>query len=667
MLQSYRKYLYPNYPWQKYHSVLGCIYFALFLQLCLMLGVLKYPLYAGAYLGEILSISIHLVLTIALGVVLWHEKSPKIYWYFASMVCLTVLGTLWYPHQLSGLMGILSLAPYSFYFFVSTPVLIKGVLYVYEKSPHSIHYLGCVFLALTGGIVIVYNVDTGLNLDFLALTIFVCGLGIFGFEYKYMPHMPPKYKILLGVCILYMFGILFVLDNRTILYAVLGLGSIIMLFLYAVHRVLGKTLYAKTMYLIPVVTLVLGTIMLYILKPYLESSNAFFTLWLRTIFYEVMFVNMSVSDMIFGTGWGSVHMHYQQNIWVDGFMYVSANRELAQNIDYILGLGTYHSHNVLIEYLVSVGILGVGMYVALWVYLGWCVRRSIVALTFLTVYAIINITWFHMFLDMMFIAFVMAGIVVHHGAYISKVSQRIWDGVFGVTAGVLLVFNMGVYFPYMQDLSKDHISVDILQSKWHATNSLDLIHESFIWRRYILETLEFLKKGGIPEEKQVKKFVNILDILKNKSHSGNAKATFEINRFYQYIYGDIYEPSVKSDILEQIRKREYDQWSSVVLRVSDHFKNRPELANDYLLWHYDRNFDTPILEVTERLLAKNPDNAVALYWRARVLTRQGDVKNGTILFKRAFRHNVIRYIVMPYPIYANYKHLSDQQYVPPGW
>ncbi len=645
------------------------------------IGCILIPLIGIYTLHEISFILLHitaynhmlyavLINIFALILYIAHYKSDPphiIYTLFFGMSVITLIFAPFRDAWLGGIMGDIEFPIYGILFLISAPIYINAILRLCQKNIFIVPVILCTVTILRLILLIVFDITAVGNKDFESLSAYVLLIGILAsVPWHTWTNTHIGLKILMGIGIITSIYPIIILENRTAQFALIFVSLATFIWLYMIQLWVKSEKYKHILYTITPTALLMGmTVMVLIVKISTNTPDGMFnTIWIRGSFIERIITSLSWSDIIFGNGWGQSYTHIQDSIWVNGIDVTTDNKVDGSKSEVVHGLGFSHSHNNIFESLLSMGILGFIFYCGLWIYLAWCLRHRMVVLAIFSGYATLNALWYHTTMDMILIILMISAICSHDSQiyrpcirpFYTRIYQTINVGIIVVAIG----FYTLIYIPYIQALQSQKIPESAFNDQWYNGSATGLNMEVKIWRRFLLDMGKIFKKGNMPNKWAVTKFVDIVDTLKNKSNNGNIYATKELLTAYEIIF---YTPTHTHPILEAIRQREYEFWASAVLRANDQFNNRPELFTKYLSWHIDRDFHMAVMEVTKRLLAKNPDNAVAQYWRAMSLKLQGNTVEADQMFEQAFKNNVIRYQVVANDIYKKYKHLSNPIYL----
>ena len=591
-----------------------------------------------------------------------HTTPIVIYMGFFIMSLITVGFAPLRPAWLGGIIGNIEIPTYSVMMLIIAPAYIKACIHIHQKNPVLLPMGLVIFSIWRFALFNIYGEVAIVNIDFESVTSYALLIAICAsvpLSYFKNSSRWVKLAVVLGICAnIY---IVYYAGNRTAIASLMGVSIGVAVWIYALRYGVKQDKSRYVLYaLTPILAMIGATIVLYLYNTYSSNSiDALRTLWSRGLFIRQILGGMTWSDMVFGTGWGQAYTTAQDTLWVDGFGVTPNN--VFEAYDYISGWGYLHSHNNLFEAFISMGVLGFAVYCAVWVYLSWCLRYRPWVLSIFTGYLVLNTTWYHLVTDMVTLPLMMTAIIsntvsVHTFAknIYTKISEYMNMGL----AGILILFFAVVYIPYIFAAQSKQMPESAFYDTWYNGDATNMSQELYAWRVYIYEMEKGFNTDSTPQQWMVTKLVDILDILKRQSQQGNRLATREI----LYAYDRLFISPAKHPVLEKVREREYPQWASAVLRANEQFNDRPELFKSYFAWHIDRDFHTAVMEVSKRILANNPYNAVALYWRGASLREQGKTDESDALLQQAFRHGISRYHPLQKSDYEKYKHLLDPRY-----
>ena len=325
----------------------------------------------------------------------------------------------------------------------------------------------------------------------------------------------------------------------------------------------------------------------------------------------------------------------------------------------INGLGLNHIHNEIAQYLTAGGILFVALYIIMWGYVSWCARKRKFVIAILTTLCALYTVWFTFTGDII-LFLVMFGVVVSNKGTLAKETTKpiIKNAlVLYSTIGLIIyfVFASIFYIPYLKSL-ETKISKEAFYGTWYTGDKTGFRTEHYIFRNNAIKHLYALSNNKKLFQHQMTYLIDILDILKKKSSLQTPDVNLELSTIYSTLFTIKTSPQI-----EKIRQREFPNWATVTVRVMQNYPNRPELIMPYLQWHTQRGFDEAVDQITRQALTINPNNAVALYWRALLFIKHDNALGERIL-EDAYKNNINRYHVTQPEYYEKYKHLLDPAY-----
>lgn len=535
--------------------------------------------------------------------------------------------------------------------FVIVPAIIKVVDYLKSKNDNIIENMVAIFIIARAIFELIFLKTITVSYDFMAFTG-VFGLIIIAPSVNIKNITKSEILRILGVITATLMILLS--DNRTSIAMFLIIFPTVWGFSYLIKN----TAYKSAIKIIPVSLLIFSTLFI-LFGKYMDIfsyNNITNTLWQRGGFLQSAISSFDLKSLLIGNGWGSSNIFILNDSLYDGLTLTKNNNITSvAGANFILGSGINHIHNELFEYLIGGGIVALTIYILIWYKLSIFAKENIVVIALLATLSCLYSTWFTFTADIVLFA-IMIGLIAHNTTKAEIKYEKITKPYVALTSAILFLFGTFIYTPYINKFAYK-IPSELFYGTWYSGDKTGFKAEKIIIRAYAIRIINKAYNKKPIYEWEATYLIDALDTLKKKAIEGNKEAIIEL----PYIYNKLFIQTKSSDIIEQIRQREYENWATVTLLAGKNFPNRFDLTIDYLAWHTDRNFDTAVDEVTKRLLKTNPNNAVALYWRGKLFIKHNN-DLGHDMMAEAFRQNITRYQRVHPEIYNKYKHLLDPKY-----
>ncbi len=617
--------------------------------------------------------------TIVTAFLLRHQQTPQnvatVSLLFASIAIITVIFS---PFRdipfVAGIFGNIRIPLYSVSLFAIVCLSLKIIVLCRKHAP--IITLWSMFgFIVTSFTVMFIAANDMFNQDFNAVTGIISLVMICAFVDRNMwqnAHISHKILIVASICITLFFTLSN--DNRTARAVILVVPVMTLCTIYVLHKIFQRKIALRLISLLPISALMVLTLSILVAARLIDTQafegSMFRTVWLRATLWQSILQGMSWQDWIFGYGWGLSYLPSINATWVEGTGKYLGNVYTGQYVSNYLGGGFDHAHNELIQFL-GAGILSMSIYILILFRLSWDNRQRPIVIAMLTTYTTLLATWFHVTEDTIFLmlafGFLAASNTKVTYTYTPPIlikTKAIAYKYFSVFCGGILivyaVFATTIHIPYVWAVQKNKITREMYDNKWYTGFQVSGYRlESVWWRNRFNRAVYKLQNSKKSFNKEFTTYlVDMLDTMKIVAKQEGSIALYELADTYNYLF------NIRSEnlVLEKIREREYGNWATIMLMVNDELDGRPDLFVKYMRWHYHNHFDTAIYEVTKRILAKNPNNAVALYWRSAIFRRQGKMVEADAYLKKAFKNNITRYQKTTPDEYEQYKHLIDPIY-----
>lgn len=585
------------------------------------------------------------------------ESSYKITKLFILIGVLTIITAPFKEYPIGSLIGNYQQQFNSMSLFIIAPAIIKITDYLKTKNNHIVEIMVVLFIIFRGASELVFPKRITSSYDFMAFT------GLFGLAII-APTITKDFlnklniaKIIGAICALLM---VLLSENRTSIAVLIIIPISVIIFNYLCKKIVNKENTYKINQIIPVSLLILSTVFILLGSMLNILSDANFTnsLWQRGIFLQSAIEGFDLKTLLIGNGWGSTNNLILDNVWQDGIT-TTKNNLISPNLSKLIkGIGLNHMHNELFEYLISGGVIIATLYCAIWYKISKYAKNNIITISILSVITVLYSTWFTFVGDI--VLFIVMLALIAKKASTKQLQKSKYTTITYIyvsfTCIILFIFNAFIYSPYINKLNSK-LPEKLFYGSFYSTEKTGFIPEKKILRANVLNTFKKINDSEPISQQQITLMIDSLDTLKKKAIEGNKIAIFEVNALYQMLF--TYYKSNKG--IEQIRRREFNNWATTVLLADEAFKNRPELAISYLHWHTALNFDQAVDEVTKRMLIRNPNNAVALYYRG-LLFRKHKNNLGEKMLKKSFEQNITRYQRVKQEIYEKYKQYLDPKY-----
>ncbi|MGB1361474.1 MAG: hypothetical protein ACPG8V_05085 [Alphaproteobacteria bacterium] len=615
----------------------------------LISGVGLYPFITGIIL-----------LLSSFGILLLNQTEnnniTKIILIFAGLGILTIINNLFNEYSFGGIIGNINSFNYGISGFIAIPLLILIASYLYKNNKNALIILITTFILTRTLIEFFSNKSVTFSNDFLAIPGFLSLMSLL--------LLKPINEIKTdksAISIISLIGI--VISIISILFIDNNSAKLLLILTPITYLFITKTPLKKISWQIAFATPVIITILIYMVStiPNVEKYTAIETLWVRSMYLDMAISSMDIRSFFIGSGWGDSGVDVIGEKWVDGISLYPGNateNTLSSHLLAIKGMNLFHTHNDLIEYLFSGGILITLLYITLNGFIGYSLRNTPVVLSLFISFLVLQSLWFYIIIDItvyaLFIALAVSQNKEKVTIKLNKINKYIIpsNGMLAITLSVFLIFT---YTPYLKHFSVK-IPQEFFSNNFYSANKTGGNNERYINRAIFQINLNNELTTNNASNLKLLYIVDSFDSYKRLYKMGNKLAIFELSTLYDLLFED-----GNTENLNKIRKREFSNWATTVLEV---YKNYPKLHDTsvvYLYWHFQRGFDEAIDEVTKRLLTINPENPVALYWRGKLFLKHNN-DLGYKMIEDAFKLNITRYQMVDDKHYQKYKHLIEPRY-----
>ncbi len=383
----------------------------------------------------------------------------------------------------------------------------------------------------------------------------------------------------------------------------------------------------------------------------------------------VNFVNLPfdmtmLKEIFVGKGWGSFGDSVTSNLFLIEKVALFKTGAFDPSWEFI-SRDLMHSHNSLAEIFNALGLLGVCAFLGINVALFQSIRRNsfFAGLFYLVMILVLGLLWFQLPNTLPF-TIIGSAFLLRHPVFPFKIrDQEILGkkvqkyGVFGVK--ILSAFMIGgsLFYGIMDYQMHKNLSLDTERGIFLTMqNYLDSSFKSYealiggarqvgyarsLTHTFVLAMREFPKEDYRPVIAASLAIAD--DLIKNFPRGGNANAHTVANN----IYGEMaVSPEIKKCFFDALEN--FQNWKRAAQALITFVPYRSDILIPYLSVSMERGQEKEVLDLSDKILRKDPANPVALWFKgSALLGRDRTFTEGICALQQSIHLGIERFMPIP--------------------